>query len=160
MDLGKKCWCNVVASVSNANCIFEGEAVPLSPAKLGENSKSLPSPLSSPQQNWIASPSHDPQWYPNDSTDSSLSSLFCEYDCSVPCCGFSSVCHHLLTYSFPAFTASFISPDKSKKMAPTATGNASGTSLLGPSLLDGSSRDSFVSRSLSDVEVCISEKPL
>ncbi|XP_040212589.1 protein cramped-like isoform X1 [Rana temporaria] len=102
-----------------------GEAVPMSPAKLGENSKSLPSPLSSPQQNWIASPSHDPQWYPNDSTDSSLSSLF----------------------------SSFISPDKSKKMAPTATGNASGTSLLGPSLLDGSSRDSFVSRSLSDVEV-------
>ncbi|XP_018407866.1 PREDICTED: protein cramped-like [Nanorana parkeri] len=100
-----------------------GEAVPLSPAKLGENSKSLPSPSSSPQQSWIASPSHDPQWYPNDSTDSSLSSLF----------------------------SSFISPDKSKKMAPSATGNASGTSLLGPSLLDGSSRDSFVSRSLSDV---------
>ncbi|XP_072273781.1 protein cramped-like isoform X2 [Pyxicephalus adspersus] len=100
-----------------------GEAVPLSPAKLGENSKSLPSPSSSPQQNWIASPSHDPQWYPNDSTDSSLSSLF----------------------------SSFISPDKSKKTAPSATGNASGTSLLGPSLLDGSSRDSFVSRSLSDV---------
>ncbi|XP_068100481.1 protein cramped-like isoform X2 [Hyperolius riggenbachi] len=100
-----------------------GEAVPLSPAKLGENSKSLPSPSSSPQQSWIASPSHDPQWYPNDSTDSSLSSLF----------------------------SSFISPDKSKKAAPVATGNASGTSLLGPSLLDGSSRDSFVSRSLSDV---------
>ncbi|XP_075035603.1 protein cramped-like isoform X2 [Mixophyes fleayi] len=99
-----------------------GDAVPLSPAKLNDNSKSLPSP-SSPQQNWIASPSHDPQWYPNDSTDSSLSSLL----------------------------SSFISPDKNKKSAPAATGNASGTSLLGPSLLDGSSRDSFVSRSLSDV---------
>ncbi|XP_054698696.1 protein cramped-like isoform X6 [Grus americana] len=55
------------------------EGVSLSPAKLNgsDSSKSLPSPSSSPQQNWIASPSHDPQWYPNDSTDSSLSSLFC-----------------------------------------------------------------------------------
>uniref|UniRef100_A0A8D0HJJ7 Protein cramped-like n=1 Tax=Sphenodon punctatus TaxID=8508 RepID=A0A8D0HJJ7_SPHPU len=53
------------------------EGVSLSPAKLNgsDSSKSLPSPSSSPQQNWIASPSHDPQWYPNDSTDSSLSSL-------------------------------------------------------------------------------------
>ncbi|XP_066432572.1 protein cramped-like isoform X2 [Eleutherodactylus coqui] len=100
-----------------------GEAVPLSPAKLNENSKSLPSPSSSPHQNWIASPSHDPQWYPNDSSDSSLSSLL----------------------------SSFISPEKNKKMATAAVGNSSGTSLLGPSLLDGSSRDSFVSRSLSDV---------
>ncbi|XP_073504295.1 protein cramped-like isoform X1 [Phyllobates terribilis] len=100
-----------------------GEAVPLSPAKLNENSKSLPSPSSSPHQSWIASPSHDPQWYPNDSSDSSLSSLL----------------------------SSFISPEKNKKTAPAAAGNPSGTSLLGPSLLDGSSRDSFVSRSLSDV---------
>ncbi|KAG9476788.1 hypothetical protein GDO78_002271 [Eleutherodactylus coqui] len=100
-----------------------GEAVPLSPAKLNENSKSLPSPSSSPHQNWIASPSHDPQWYPNDSSDSSLSSLL----------------------------SSFISPEKNKKTATAAVGNSSGTSLLGPSLLDGSSRDSFVSRSLSDV---------
>uniref|UniRef100_A0A8C4UVP6 Protein cramped-like n=1 Tax=Falco tinnunculus TaxID=100819 RepID=A0A8C4UVP6_FALTI len=53
------------------------EGVSLSPAKLNgsDSSKSLPSPSSSPQQNWIASPSHDPQWYPNDSTDSSLSSF-------------------------------------------------------------------------------------
>lgn len=36
-------------------------------------------------------------------------------------------------------------------MLPTSAGNPSGTSLLGPSLLDGSSRDSFVSRSLADV---------
>lgn len=36
-------------------------------------------------------------------------------------------------------------------MLPTPTGSNSGTSLLGPSLLDGNSRDSFVSRSLSDV---------
>ncbi|XP_067407521.1 protein cramped-like isoform X2 [Emydura macquarii macquarii] len=101
------------------------EGVSLSPAKLNgsDNSKSLPSPSSSPQQNWIASPSHDPQWYPNDSTDSSLSSLF----------------------------SSFISPEKGRKMLPTPVGTASGTSLLGPSLLDGNSRDSFVSRSLADV---------
>ncbi|KAM5130499.1 protein cramped-like isoform 2-T2 [Callospermophilus lateralis] len=102
-----------------------GEGVPLSPAKLNgsDSSKSLPSPSSSPQTNWIASPTHDPQWYPSDSTDSSLSSLF----------------------------ASFISPEKSRKMLPTPVGANSGTSLLGPSLLDGNSRDSFVSRSLADV---------
>ncbi|NXK97185.1 CRML protein, partial [Formicarius rufipectus] len=101
------------------------EGVSLSPAKLNgsDSSKSLPSPSSSPQQNWIASPSHDPQWYPNDSTDSSLSSLF----------------------------SSFISPEKGRKMLPTPVGSTSGTSLLGPSLLDGNSRDSFVSRSLADV---------
>lgn len=60
---------------------FTGENASLSPAKMNgsESSKSLPSPSCSPQQNWIASPSHDPQWYPNDSTDSSLSSLFCEW---------------------------------------------------------------------------------
>ncbi|MEE6497346.1 hypothetical protein FKM82_002722 [Ascaphus truei] len=100
-----------------------GEAV--SPAKLNgsDNAKGLPSPSCSPRRNWIASPSHDPQWYPNDSTDSSLSSLF----------------------------SSFISPEKSRKMLPATPGSASGTSLLGPSLLDGSSRDSFVSRSLADV---------
>ncbi|XP_029433282.1 protein cramped-like isoform X3 [Rhinatrema bivittatum] len=102
-----------------------GDGVSLSPAKLNgsDSSKSLPSPSSSPHQNWIASPTHDPQWYPNDSTDSSLSSLF----------------------------SSFISPEKGRKMLPTPTGTASGTSLLGPSLLDGNSRDSFVSRSLADV---------
>ncbi|XP_055220897.1 protein cramped-like isoform X8 [Gorilla gorilla gorilla] len=102
-----------------------GEGVPLSPTKLNgsDSSKSLPSPSSSPQPHWIASPTHDPQWYPSDSTDSSLSSLF----------------------------ASFISPEKSRKMLPTPIGTNSGTSLLGPSLLDGNSRDSFVSRSLADV---------
>ncbi|XP_026340723.1 protein cramped-like isoform X3 [Ursus arctos] len=102
-----------------------GEGVPLSPAKLNgsDSSKSLPSPSSSPQPDWIASPTHDPQWCPSDPTDSSLSSLF----------------------------ASFISPEKSRKMLPTPSGTHSGTSLLGPSLLDGNSRDSFVSRSLADV---------
>ncbi|XP_026559990.1 protein cramped-like isoform X1 [Pseudonaja textilis] len=102
-----------------------GENVSLSPAKLNgsDNSKSLPSPSCSPQQSWIASPSHDPQWYPNDSTDSSLSSLF----------------------------SSFLSPEKGRKMLPTSVGNPSSTTLLGPSLLDGNSRDSFVSRSMADV---------
>ncbi|XP_007937838.1 protein cramped-like [Orycteropus afer afer] len=102
-----------------------GEGISLSPAKLNgsDSSKSLSSPSSSPQPAWIASPTHDPQWYPSDSTDSSLSSLF----------------------------ASFISPEKSRRMLPTPTGTNSGTSLLGPSLLDGNSRDSFVSRSLADV---------
>lgn len=102
-----------------------GEGVPLSPAKLNgsDSSKSLPSPSSSPQPDWIASPTHDPQWCPSDPTDSSLSSLF----------------------------ASFISSEKGRKMLPTPVGTHSGTSLLGPSLLDGNSRDSFVSRSLADV---------
>ncbi|KAH0631859.1 hypothetical protein JD844_019742 [Phrynosoma platyrhinos] len=102
-----------------------GENVPLSPAKLNgsDSSKSLPSPSCSPQQNWIASPTHDPQWYPSDSTDSSLSSLF----------------------------SSFLSPEKGRKMLPTSAANTSSTTLLGPSLLDGNSRDSFVSRSLADV---------
>uniref|UniRef100_A0A6I8N218 Protein cramped-like n=1 Tax=Ornithorhynchus anatinus TaxID=9258 RepID=A0A6I8N218_ORNAN len=102
-----------------------GEGVSLSPAKLNgsDSSKSLPSPSSSPRPNWIASPSHDPQWYPNDSTDSSLSSLF----------------------------SSFISPEKGRKMLPAPVGTVGSTSLLGPSLLDGNSRDSFVSRSLADV---------
>ncbi|XP_045427423.1 protein cramped-like isoform X6 [Pipistrellus kuhlii] len=101
-----------------------GEGVPLSPAKLNgsDSSKSLPSPSSSPQPDWIASPTHDPQWCPSDPTDSSLGSLF----------------------------ASFIS-EKGRKMLPTPVGTHSGTSLLGPSLLDGNSRDSFVSRSLADV---------
>ncbi|XP_058142677.1 protein cramped-like isoform X2 [Dasypus novemcinctus] len=102
-----------------------GEGVSLSPAKLNgsDSSKSLSSPPSSPQPSWISSPPHDPQWCPSDSADSSLSSLF----------------------------ASFISPEKSRRLLPTPGGAPSGTSLLGPSLLDGNSRDSFVSRSLADV---------
>lgn len=102
-----------------------GDGVPLSPAKLtgSDSSKSLPSPPGSPRPDWIASPSHDPQWCPSEPSDSSLSSLF----------------------------ASFISPEKSRKVLPTPAGPSGGSSLLGPSLLDGSSRDSFVSRSLADV---------
>lgn len=66
--------------VSDAKFWSTGEGVPLSPAKLNgsDSSKSLPSPSSSPQPDWIASPTHDPQWCPSDPTDSSLSSLFGE----------------------------------------------------------------------------------
>ncbi|XP_066545052.1 protein cramped-like isoform X2 [Amia ocellicauda] len=107
------------------NSAHYGDGSSLSPAKLNgsDSSKSLPSPASSPQRNWIASPTHDPQWYPSDSTDSSLGCLL----------------------------SSLISPEKGRKMLLTSTGPSSGTSLLGPSLLDGSSRDSFASRSLADV---------
>ena len=64
--------------VSDPKLWLTGEGVPLSPAKLNgsDSSKSLPSPSSSPQPDWIASPTHDPQWCPSDPTDSSLSSLF------------------------------------------------------------------------------------
>lgn len=66
--------------VSDPGFWLTGEGVPLSPAKLNgsDSSKSLPSPSSSPQPDWIASPTHDPQWCPSDPTDSSLSSLFGE----------------------------------------------------------------------------------
>ena len=66
--------------VSDPKLWSTGEGVPLSPAKLNgsDSSKSLPSPSSSPQPDWIASPTHDPQWCPSDPTDSSLSSLFGE----------------------------------------------------------------------------------
>uniref|UniRef100_A0A8C9S9V4 Cramped chromatin regulator homolog 1 n=1 Tax=Scleropages formosus TaxID=113540 RepID=A0A8C9S9V4_SCLFO len=99
-----------------------GDGPSLSPAKLngGDASKNIPSPVSSPHRNWIESPTHDPQWYPNDSSDSSLGS-------------------------------SLISPEKGRKMLLTPTGPSSGTSLLGPSLLDSSSHDSFHTRGLGDV---------
>ncbi|KAJ8364216.1 hypothetical protein SKAU_G00130470 [Synaphobranchus kaupii] len=99
-----------------------GDSSSLSPAKLNGCDRSLPSPACSPQRSWIASPSHDPQWYPNESSDSTLSCLL----------------------------SSLISPDKGRKML-TPSGPSSGTSLLGPSLLDSSSRDSFHSRGLPDV---------
>lgn len=67
--------------ISDLALPLTGEGVPLSPAKLNgsDSSKSLPSPSSSPQPDWIASPTHDPQWCPSDPTDSSLSSLFGEW---------------------------------------------------------------------------------
>lgn len=72
--------------VSDLGFWLTGEGVPLSPAKLNgsDSSKSLPSPSSSPQPDWIASPTHDPQWCPSDPTDSSLGSLFGECLLGVP----------------------------------------------------------------------------
>ncbi|CAL8275121.1 unnamed protein product [Lota lota] len=101
-----------------------GEDAALSPAKLcsSNGSKLLaPSPPTSPSRGWIPSPSHDPQWYPSDSSDSTLGCLL----------------------------SSLVSPDKGRRPAPS--GPSSGTALLGPSLLDCNSHDSFQSRGLPDV---------
>uniref|UniRef100_A0A8C7UTS4 Protein cramped-like n=1 Tax=Oncorhynchus mykiss TaxID=8022 RepID=A0A8C7UTS4_ONCMY len=59
------------------NSAHYGDEASLSPAKLNgsECSKLLPCTSVSPSRGWIPSPSHDPQWYPNDSTDSSFASL-------------------------------------------------------------------------------------
>ncbi|XP_041718401.1 protein cramped-like isoform X1 [Coregonus clupeaformis] len=59
------------------NSAHYGDEASLSPAKLNgsECSKLLPSTSVSPSRGWIPSPSHDPQWYPNDSTDSSFGCL-------------------------------------------------------------------------------------
>uniref|UniRef100_UPI00398F3D51 protein cramped-like isoform X2 n=1 Tax=Pristiophorus japonicus TaxID=55135 RepID=UPI00398F3D51 len=114
---------SIIELAINSTQYVGGDGASLSPTKLNgsDSSKSLPSPSSSPQRNWIPSPTHDPQWYPNDSGDSSLGSLL----------------------------SSLISPEKGRKML--TTGNSNSNSLLGTSLLDGNSRDSFVSRSLVDV---------
>ncbi|MED6280333.1 hypothetical protein CHARACLAT_009798 [Characodon lateralis] len=103
-----------------------GEEPALSPAKLGnaDPSKLLASsPSVSPSRGWIPSPSHDPQWYPSDSSDSTLGCLL----------------------------SSMVSPDKSRRTTLTPSGPSSGTALLGPSLLDCNSHDSFQSRGLPDV---------
>uniref|UniRef100_A0A669DFW7 Protein cramped-like n=1 Tax=Oreochromis niloticus TaxID=8128 RepID=A0A669DFW7_ORENI len=60
------------------NSTHYGEEAALSPAKLGnsDGSKLLASsPSLSPSRGWIPSPSHDPQWYPSDSSDSTLGCL-------------------------------------------------------------------------------------
>ncbi|XP_061079345.1 protein cramped-like [Conger conger] len=80
------------------------------------------SPTGSPSQNWMAWPTQDPQWDPSDSTDSSLGSLM----------------------------LSLVSPEKERRLALAPQGPSSGTSLLGPSLLDTNSHDSFHTRSLAD----------
>ncbi|XP_061086444.1 protein cramped-like [Conger conger] len=115
---------SIIELAINSSTHSYGDSSSLSPAKLNgsEGPRSLPSPACSPQRSWIASPSHDPQWYPNESSDSTLSCLL----------------------------SSLISPEKGRKML-TPSGPSSGTSLLGPSLLDSSSRDSFHSRGLPDV---------
>ncbi|XP_040917683.1 protein cramped-like isoform X2 [Toxotes jaculatrix] len=108
------------------NSAHYGEEAALSPAKLSnsDGSKLLTSsPSVSPSRGWIPSPSHDPQWYPSDSSDSTLGCLL----------------------------SSMVSPDKGKRTTLTPTGPSSGTALLGPSLLDCNSHDSFQSRGLPDV---------
>ncbi|XP_051878023.1 protein cramped-like isoform X2 [Pristis pectinata] len=114
---------SIIELAINSTQYVGGDGSSLSISKLNgsDNSKNLPSPPASPQRNWIPSPTHDPQWYPTDSGDSSLGSLL----------------------------SSLISPEKGRKML--TTGNSNSNSLLGTSLLDGNSRDSFVSRSLVDV---------
>ncbi|KAE8283051.1 Protein cramped-like [Larimichthys crocea] len=103
-----------------------GEEATLSPAKLSNNDGSkllASSPSVSPSRGWIPSPSHDPQWYPSDSSDSTLGCLL----------------------------SSMVSPDKGRRTTLTPSGPSSGTALLGPSLLDCNSHDSFQSRGLPDV---------
>lgn len=116
---------SIIELAINSTQYVSGDGSSLSLTKLNgnDNSKNLPSPPASPQRNWIPSPTHDPQWYPTDSGDSSLGSLL----------------------------SSLISPEKGRKMLTTGNGNSNSNSLLGTSLLDGNSRDSFVSRSLVDV---------
>lgn len=108
------------------NSAHYGEEAALSPAKLSNNDSSKllsSSPSVSPSRGWIPSPSHDPQWYPSDSSDSTLGCLL----------------------------SSMVSPDKSRRTSLTPSGPSSGTALLGPSLLDCNSHDSFQSRGLPDV---------
>ncbi|XP_057717569.1 protein cramped-like isoform X1 [Corythoichthys intestinalis] len=108
------------------NSAHYGEEAALSPAKLSssDGSKLLASsPSVSPSRGWIPSPSHDPQWYPSDSSDSTLGCLL----------------------------SSMVSSDKGRRSTLTPSGPSSGTALLGPSLLDCNSHDSFQSRGLPDV---------
>ncbi|XP_070836442.1 protein cramped-like isoform X1 [Chaetodon trifascialis] len=108
------------------NSAHYGEEAALSPAKLGNSDSSkllASSPSVSPSRGWIPSPSHDPQWYPSDSSDSTLGCLL----------------------------SSMVSPDKGRRTTLTPSGPSSGTALLGPSLLDCNSHDSFQSRGLPDV---------
>ncbi|XP_045571999.1 protein cramped-like [Salmo salar] len=107
------------------NSAHYGDEASLSPAKLNgsECSKLLPCTSVSPSRGWIPSPSHDPQWYPNDSTDS----------------------------SFGCLLSSLVSPDKGRRSSLTSSGPSSGTALLGPRFLDCNSHDSFQSRGLPDV---------
>ncbi|XP_053194746.1 protein cramped-like isoform X2 [Scomber japonicus] len=108
------------------NSAHYGEETALSPAKLSNSDSSkllTSSPSVSPSRGWIPSPSHDPQWYPSDSSDSTLGCLL----------------------------SSMVSPDKGRRTTLTPSGPSSGTALLGPSLMDCNSHDSFQSRGLPDV---------
>uniref|UniRef100_A0A4W4GAE8 Cramped chromatin regulator homolog 1 n=1 Tax=Electrophorus electricus TaxID=8005 RepID=A0A4W4GAE8_ELEEL len=107
------------------NSAHYGDGSSLSPPKLNgsDRSKLLPSPSDSPAHSWMPSPTHDPQWYHNDSSDSTLGCLL----------------------------SSLVSPDKTRRVGMTPAGPSSGTALLGPSLLDSNSHDSFQARGLPDV---------
>ncbi|KAK7939722.1 hypothetical protein WMY93_003048 [Mugilogobius chulae] len=106
------------------NSAHFGEEAALSKLTSSDGSKLLgPSPSVSPSRSWMPSPSHDPQWYPSDSSDSTLGCLL----------------------------SSMVSPDKGRRTTLTPSGPSSGTALLGPSLLDCNSHDSFQSRGLPDV---------
>ncbi|XP_072549617.1 protein cramped-like isoform X2 [Salminus brasiliensis] len=107
------------------NSAHYGDGSSLSPPKLNgsDRSKLLPSPSDSPAHSWMPSPTHDPQWYPSDSSDSTLGCLL----------------------------SSLVSPDKTRRTVLPPVGPSSGTALLGPSLLDGNSHDSFQARGLPDV---------
>ncbi|XP_060757900.1 protein cramped-like isoform X2 [Neoarius graeffei] len=102
-----------------------GEGSSLSPPKLNgsDRSKLLPTLPDSPSHSWMPSPMHDPQWYPSDSSDSTLGCLL----------------------------SSLVSPDKTRRTVLPPAGPSSGTALLGPSLLDSNSHDSFQARGLHDV---------
>lgn len=107
------------------NSAHYGDGSSLSPPKLNgsDRSKLLPSPSDSPAHSWLPSPTHDPQWYPSDSSDSTLGCLL----------------------------SSLVSPDKTRRTVLAPVGPSSGTALLGPSLLDSNSHDSFQARGLPDV---------
>ncbi|KAI4875634.1 hypothetical protein NFI96_031666, partial [Prochilodus magdalenae] len=108
------------------NSAHYGDGSSLSPPKLNgsDRSKLLPSPSDSPAHSWMPSPTHDPQWYPSDSSDSTLGCLL----------------------------SSLVSPDKTpRRTGLPAVEPSSGTALLGPSLLDSNSHDSFQARGLPDV---------
>lgn len=105
------------------NSAHFGEDAALSKLTSSDGSKLLaPSPSVSPSRSWMPSPSHDPQWYPSESSDSTLGCLL----------------------------SSMVSPDKGRRTTLTPSGPSSGTALLGPSLLDCNSHDSFQSRGLPD----------
>ncbi|XP_066498960.1 protein cramped-like isoform X2 [Hoplias malabaricus] len=107
------------------NSAHFGDGSSLSPPKLNgsDRSKLISSPSDSPAHSWIPSPTHDPQWYPSDSSDSTLGCLL----------------------------SSLVSPDKTRRPVLPPVEPSSGTALLGPSLLDSNSHDSFQARGLTDV---------
>ncbi|XP_023674951.2 protein cramped-like isoform X1 [Paramormyrops kingsleyae] len=107
-----------------------GDGPSLSPAKLNgtDVSKSLPSPTGSPHRSWIASPTHDPQWYPSDSSDSSLGCLL----------------------------SSLISPEKGRKMSlpvPSLLDSSSHDSFHARGLVDVAEVDSQLACMMSENSV-------